>query len=213
MRGRIVYCDQALFKNKGENILDKQSDFIASIKKLSPESQARLAEYVAFLAWQEEQNQAKAADWSFSFIERFKEAAVYPSQDRAGMDVKMAPGTVGDEIRPALWAHPPLAGQAVIEYHVPIPQQVKGVHLRLAIGIRDGAEIAEDNLVAFSVKLNGLRVWGQQSNTQRWQEAIIALDLPSGDMSRLAFCTEALGSHQWTWAVWGEPELRGIITE
>ncbi len=186
-------------------------DLIRRIKRLSSENQARLADYAAFLQWQEEREQARTVTgWSFSFIEHFKEAAVYASQDQTGMDARLAPATVGGQRRPALWAHPPLAGQAVIEYHVPIPQKVSDVRLRLAIGIRDGAKIAEDNLVAFSVKLNGLRVWGQQSNAQSWQNFTIVLDLTAGDITRIAFCTEALDNHQWTWAVWGEPELKGI---
>ncbi len=180
------------------------------IEQLSAESQAKVAEFVAFLQWQEVQKQAAGAEgWSFSFVEAFKEAAIFASQAAAGMDVTLAPATVGGETRPALWAHPPLAGQAVIEYHVPVPQQVGQVRLRLAFGIRDGAEIAPDNLVAFSVRVNGLRVWGQQSNAQSWQSIEIPLKLNSGDIARVEFATEALGSHQWTWAVWGEPELRG----
>jgi hypothetical protein len=123
----------------------------------------------------------------------------------------MAPATVGGETRAALWAHPPVVGQAVIEYHVPVPQQVREVRLRVAIGIRDGAKIAPDNLVAFSVRVNGLRVWGQQSNAQSWQAVEIPLNLLSGDMARIEFATEALGSHQWTWAVWGAPELSGKL--
>jgi hypothetical protein len=192
--------------------LNHLSQLIAQIEQLSPDNQAKLADYVAFLRWQEEQAEAPdSALWSFSFIEAFKEATVYASQDPAGMDVKLAPASVGGQSRPALWGHPPLAGQAVIEYHVPIPETVQNVRLHLAIGIRDGAKIAEDNLVAFSVKLNGLRVWGQQSNAQQWQNAAIPLNLPAGDLARIAFCTEALGSHQWTWAVWGEPELKGVM--
>jgi hypothetical protein len=192
--------------------LDKLAELFDQIKKLSSENQARLAEYVAFLQWQEGQAQVKAGHgWSFSFIENFKEAAIYASQDPAGMDVKLGPALVGGENRPAVWAHPPVAGQAVLEYHVPIPQQVRETQLRLAIGIRDGADIDADNLVAFSVKVNGARVWGRQSNVQSWQEAIIPLGLSSGDMVRIAFVTEALNKHQWTWAVWGEPELTGLI--
>ena len=184
------------------------------IEQLSAESQAKLADYIAFLQWQEAQERAaETKGWSFSFIEAFKEAAVYASQEPAGLDVKMAPATVGGETKPALWAHPPVVGQTVIEYHVPVPQQVSQVQLRLAIGIRDGAQIAEDNLVAFSLKINGLRVWGQQSNAQAWQEAEIPLNLVTGDMARIEFTTEVLGSHQWTWAVWGTPELTGKLVK
>jgi hypothetical protein len=195
--------------------LNNLSSLIQQIEQLSAESQTKLADYVAFLQWQEAQERAVAETkgWSFSFIEAFKEAAVYASQEPAGMDVKMAPATVGGETKPALWAHPPVVGHTVIEYHVPVPQQVSQVQLRLAIGIRDGAQIAEDNLVAFSVKINGLRVWGQQSNAQAWQEAEIPLNLVTGDMARIEFTTEVLGTHQWTWAVWGSPELVGKIVD
>ena len=191
------------------------SKLIKQINQLSTaESLAKLADYIAFLQWQETQEQARAVKgWSFSFIETFREAAVYASQQAAGMDVKLAPAMVGGESRAALWAHPPLTGQAVIEYHVPVPQGVDEFQLQLAIGIRDGAEIAEDNLVAFSVKVNGVRVWGQQSNVQSWQDVTIPLDLPSGDIARIAFTTEALNQHQWTWAVWGEPELSGVLED
>lgn len=193
-------------------ILNNLSKLIQHIEQLSRESQAKVAEHVAFLQWQEAQRQATGAEgWSFSFVEAFKEAAIFASRAAAGMDVTLAPATVGGETQPALWAHPPLAGQAVIEYHVPVPQQVSQIRLRLAFGIRDGAEIAPDNLVAFSVRVNGLRVWGQQSNAQSWQMVEIPLNLVSGDIARIEFATEALGSHQWTWAVWGSPELVGQL--
>jgi hypothetical protein len=192
--------------------LNDLSKLIAQIEQLSTESQAKLADYIAFLQWQEVQSGGREArGWSFSFIEAFKEAHVYTTEEPGGMDVKMALATVGSKSRPALWAHPPVVGQAVIEYHIPIPQQVGNIQLNLAVGIRDGAQITENNLVAFGVRVNGLRVWGQQSNELSWHEATIALDLIVGDMARIEFTTEALGSHEWTWAVWGNPELTGKL--
>jgi hypothetical protein len=189
-------------------------EIIKQVEQLPPASRALLAKYIEFLQWQEAQNRfATTSDWSFSFIEAFKEANVQASQDTAGMDVKMIPAVVGGESRPALWAHPPLVGQAVIEYFVPIPQKVSNLRLKLAIGIRDGAEISEDNLVAFGVRINGLRVWGQQTNLQTWEEVDIPLNLQSGDIAQIEFTTEALGHHQWTWAVWGNPELYGITAK
>jgi hypothetical protein len=195
--------------------LTNLSSFIQQIEQLSAESQAKLVEYVAFLQWQEAQQQADQAaqGWSFSFIEAFKEAAVTSSRERVGLDVQLGPATVGGETRPALWAHPPVAGQAIIEYHVPVPQQVSQVRLRLAFGIRDGAQIATDNLVAFSVRVNGIRVWGQQSNAQVWQEVNLPLNVINGDIARIEFATEALNRHQWTWAVWGSPELSGKVAK
>jgi hypothetical protein len=187
------------------------SDLFTQIEQLSAEGQARVAEYVAFWRWREAQGQlAQRQSWSFSFIEAFKEAAVLATDEPAGLDVQMGPAVVGGERRPALWAHPPVVGQAVIEYHVPVPQQVHHLQLRLAIGIRDGAKIAPDNLVAFGVRVNGVRVWGRQTNELAWQEVSLPLDLVSGDMNRFEFTTEALASHEWTWAVWGAPELVGI---
>ena len=188
------------------------SNIIKQIELLSPENRAALAKFIEFLQWQEAQTKMpQAKGWSFSFIEAFKDAAAHASDDPAGIDVKMAPATVGGESLPALWAHPPVVGQAIIEYHVPLPRQVNAVRLRLAIGIRDGAQIARNSLVAFGVKVNGLRVWGRQSNESTWQGVEIPLDLTPGDMVRFEFTTEALGSHEWTWAVWGNPELAGTL--
>jgi hypothetical protein len=192
--------------------LNDLSQLIAQIEQLSSENQARLADYVAFLNWQEDQGQVtEAKGWSFSFIEGFKDASVYATEEPAGMDVQMGPATVGGVRRPALWAHPPVAGQAVIEYYVPIPQQVGEIQLHLAVGIRDGAQISENNLVAFGVRVNGMRVWGHQSNELTWQQSTITLNVAAGDMVRFEFTTEALGNHEWTWAVWGNPELSGKI--
>jgi hypothetical protein len=194
----------------GEAELKNLSQLISQMKQLSPESRVSLGQYIEFLQWQEARRQAQSAkSWSFSFIEAYKEAFVSTTEDPAGLDVKMAPALVGGESRPALWAHPPVTGQAIIEFHVPVPQQVSDIQLTLAIGIRDGSQIAKNNLVAFGVKVNGLRVWGQQTNEQRWIKAGIPLDLVAGDIVRVEFTTEALGRHEWTWAVWGGPELTG----
>ena len=185
---------------------------IEKIKQLSSDNQVELAKYVEFLQWQESQaNLVDTPGWSFSFIEAFKEADISTTEASGGMDVQMAPAIVGGASRPALWAHPPVTGKAVIEYYVPVPQQVTDIHLNLAIGIRDGAQISENNLVAFGVRINGIRVWGKQSNEQSWQSHSIPLNIAAGDMVRFEFTTETLGNHRWTWAVWGNPELTGKI--
>lgn len=192
--------------------MDNFQSLMDQIEQLSAESQAQLAHYVEYLQWREANMQTAAwQQWSFSFIEAFGQASVHASDRPAGMDVKMAPATVGGVNRPALWAHPPVSGQTIIEFYVPVPKQVANVRLKLAVGIRDGAEIAENNLVAFGVKVNGLRVWGQQTNAQSWENVTIPLKISSGDMVRVEFTTEALGSHKWTWAVWGNPELIGEL--
>ncbi len=192
--------------------MDNISNLIEQIEQLSPENQAKIATYIEFLQWQETQALVhQSQGWSFSFIETFKEANVQASQEPAGMDVKMAPALVDGQSQPALWAHPPVVGQTIIEYYVPVPQQITKIQLRLAIGIRDGAHISKDNLVAFGIKVNGIRVWGEQSNSQQWQQIEISLDIAAGDMLHIEFTTECLGSHEWTWAVWGSPELVGKL--
>ena len=182
------------------------------IEQLSSQSRAKLAAYIEFLQWQERQKKiSEAKDWSFSFIESYKQASTYASDDPAGMELNLGPATVGGVNRPALWAHPPVVGQAIIEYHVPIPQNIYDVRLKVAIGIRDGAQIDDMNLVAFGIKANGARVWGQQTNSSHWEEAEMSLNVIAGDVTRIEFTTEALGRHEWTWAVWGAPELTGKI--
>lgn len=178
--------------------------------QLPPPQQQKVAEYIRFLQWQAEQSALPTQpNWSFSFIETFRHASVYASQAPAGLDVQVQEASVGGESRPALWAHPPVVGQGMIEYHVPIPDHLQQVQLRVAVGIRDGAKIASDTLVAFSLRVNGLRVWGTQTNQQKWHMVTIPLDVPRGDVSRIIFATETLNRHEWTWAVWGEPELVG----
>jgi hypothetical protein len=56
-----------------------------------------------------------------------------------------------------------------------------------------------------------MRVWGRQSNQLIWQEFEIPIEVITGDMVRFEFSTEALGSHEWTWTVWGNPELVGRL--
>ena len=190
--------------------MEETQALLAEIEQLSAKSRAELAQYVAYLQWRDAQRRTTSPQtWSFSFIEAFHQASVQATDSPSGMDVKMAPATVGGSSLPALWAHPPVTGQTVIEYYVPVPQQVANVRLQLAVGIRDGADIAETNLVAFGVKVNGLRVWSKQTNVQQWEVVDVPLELAAGDMIRFEFTTEALGNHQWTWAVWGNPELVG----
>jgi len=79
---------------------------IEKIEKLSPAGLNLLNEYVEFLSWREQlQPQAEQTQmWTYSFIETFGKATVAASENPAGMDVTMAPATVGNDTRPALWA-------------------------------------------------------------------------------------------------------------
>jgi hypothetical protein len=189
---------------------------VEGLTALSPADQARVAEYIHFLRWQAGQGkpdapQAAARPWQFNFLEHFTSADVRASRAPAGMEVRAAETTVGGERRPALWQHPPVDGESIVEFHVPVPAGLRDLRLRLAIGIRDGAQ-AGDRLVAYRVRVDGWQVWSRAAWPVRWEPAEIPLPLQAGKIMRLAFATDGMGEHQWAWAVWGEPMLTGIET-
>ncbi len=195
-----------------KDLLDSITPDLAA---LTPADQARVADYVAFLRWRAEQHPAglskaegSARPWHFNFLEHLAEADVHAARERAGMEVKAAEATVGGLSRPALWQHPPVSGEALAEFHVPVPAGVKNLRLRFSIGIRDGAEAAE-RLVAFRIKVDGWQVWSRAAYPHVWEPFEVALPLHAGNILRLAFATDGLGEHQFAWAAWGEPELTG----
>ena len=98
----------------------------------------------------------------------------------------------------------------MIEYYIPVPQEVTQLKLKFSIGIRDGSKLSGSNLVAFSIRMNGYRVWGTQTNLRAWEPFDLGLTAHPGDVNHLAFITEALGNHQWTWAAWAQPMLEGL---
>lgn len=191
-------------------------DFAKDFNALSPADRERVAEYIAFLRWQAAQGRAtgpqaegSARPWQFNFLEHFTEADVRASRSASGMEVKAAEASVGGERRPALWQHPPVDGEAVVEFHVPVPAGLRDLRLRLAIGVRDGA-LAGDRLIAFRVRVDGWQVWSRAAWPTRWDPVEIPLPLQAGKIVRLTFATDGMGEHQWAWAVWGEPLLVGV---
>jgi len=199
-------------------------DLTKDIKALSSTDQERVAEYIAFLRWRATQDPSELTKpedagrpWHFNFLEHFAEADVQTTanrpgggrgKDATGMEVKLAEATANGERRPALWQHPPVSGEAVAEFHVPIPAGLRDLRLRFAIGIRDGAQ-GDEQLVAFRIKVDGWQVWSRAAYPRAWAPFEIALPFRAGNILRLAFATDGLGEHQWAWAAWGEPELVG----
>jgi len=194
--------------------MDQLDNLFEKIKTLSPDSLSQLNTFVNYLHWQEEHaaNRARPVSWSFDFVEHFAEAEKAPPHNQQGAEIKIGMAACNGVEKAAIFAHPPVQGRSMVEYYVPIPQDVEQLKLRLAIGIRDGSKLSGANLVAFSVRLNGYRVWGSQTNLRQWQEHEIDLTAQPGDINQLAFLTEALGNHQWTWAVWGSPVMVGVKT-
>lgn len=186
----------------------------AQIAALSTEDQALVRDFVAYLHWRrsnpcdEQRDQERA--WRYNFLEYFAEAGVRAARDVKGMEVKAAVATVGGENRPALWLHPPVNGEALVEYHVPVPAGLRDLRLRFAIGIRDGSQ-GVDQLVAFRIRVDGWQIWSRAAWPVKWEETEVELPFQAGNVLRLSFATDGLGSHRWDWAAWAEPQLIGEV--
>ena len=185
----------------------------AKIAALSVDDQALVREFVAYLHWRRSEPRAERRqerEWRYNLLEYFADADVRVAKDGKGMEVKTAVATVDGESRPALWEHPPVSGEVLVEYHIPVPAGLQNLRLRFAMGIRDGAQ-GTDQLVAFRVRVDGWQVWSRAGWPKRWEPNEVELPLHAGNVLRLAFATDGLGSHRWAWAAWAEPELVGEL--
>lgn len=193
--------------------MNANDDLIRRIAALSEEERGMVSDYVAFLEWRRAdrvEGDATQAGWRYNFLEHVAGADTKASKAPAGMEVKVAPAEVNGVARPALWQHPPVKGESLVEFHVPVPAGVRDLRLRFSTGIRDGAQ-GQEQLVAFRLKVDGWQVWSRADWPRQWSPAEIELPFQAGNMLRLAFATDALGSHQWAWAAWAEPELVGRL--
>lgn len=186
-------------------------DPLELLQNLTPDERRQVADYVAFLRWRASAHphQSSAVDWRYSFLEHLSQAETHSSRRPIGLEVKTGVAIVGGDPRPALWMHPPVDGEALVEYHVPIPAGLREVQLRFAIGIRDGVP-AEERLVAFRVRADGRQIWSKAAWPREWESYGVPLPYRSGDVTRLAFATDSLGQHPFAWAAWAEPELVGL---
>lgn len=177
----------------------------------------QLTNYAQFLLWQRDYSPTLAThaaqEWQVSLIDQFKLARISASGNSNGMEVSMGIAMAGDETRPSILAHPPLLGEAIIAYTQTLPVAVKSPQLRFSIAIRDGAQMAANNLVAFRVRVNGWRLWSTHTNVQRWQSFSVPLPIDPGSVVSIELCTEAIGEHRFTWAAWGEPMIVGMKVE
>ncbi len=178
------------------------------LNQLSEENLQKVREYIEYLQWREAEKQPHRA-WTYNFIEHFSEAEQRAERDAAGMEIKIADATCGGVTRASLWEHPPVTGAGRVAYVVPIPSNLRGLKLRFAIGIRDGAELPPDRYVAFRVMVNDWKLWSAVKNSHRWDDYEVVMPELSANVARIVFITDGLGDHRWNWAVWGEPRLTG----
>lgn len=193
---------------------------VRRISDLSEQSLTQLAQYISYLKWQEElwhslldPEEGDSADrslvWQYDFLEHFPEARQAATRTADLMEIKVGPATCGMVQQDALWQHPPLMGSAVCEYQLHVPFHIDSLHMRFAVGIRDGALMEDDNLCAFRLYANGLRVWSTTKQSNEWERHLIELPNFAGQDVVVQLMTDGLGDARWNWAVWAEPQLLG----
>lgn len=193
------------------------------ISDLNEQSLTQLSQYISYLKWQEElwnsllDEEAAGASgrkllWQYDFLEGFPSARKIATRAPDMMEIKIGLASCGNLPQAALWQHPPVTGAAVCEYQLLVPNNVDQLKLRFGVGIRDGALMEGDNLCAFRIMVNGVRLWSTTKQTNEWERALIDLPSLAGQEVVIQFVTDALGDNRWNWAVWAEPQLLGFGT-
>jgi len=193
---------------------------VRRISDLNEQSLTQLSQYISYLKWQEElwhslldDEAAPPSDqaliWQFDFLEAFPAARKASTRSPKLMEIKVDMASCGMVQQLALWEHPPVLGSAVCEYTVNVPREVDALRLRFGVGIRDGALMEGDNLCAFRIFVNGMRVWSTTKQSNKWERFVIDLPSLAGQAVVIQFMTDGLGNPSWNWAVWAEPMLLG----
>ncbi len=199
---------------------DEIDALMRRIVDLSDESLVLLSQYISFLKWQEEQWHSpelwedvrdEEVAWVYDLIDHFSESRQAATVDMKGMEVKVAAASCEGLIRPAIWQHPPVAGEGVIEYQVDTPLELDALKFKFAAGVRDGALLSEDNQVAFRIRVNGRLIWSHLKKEAGWDDFLIDLPTLTGQTMVIQLITDALGNSRWNWAVWGEPRILGLL--
>ncbi len=193
---------------------------IRRIRDLNEQSLLQLSQYVGYLKWQEELWQSLMEEedngengfslvWKYDLLEAFPQSRHSATRTPDLMEVRVDAASCGMVQQPALWQHPPVEGSAVVEYDVRVPAEVERLRLQFAVGIRDGAQMEDDNFCAFRVLLNGVRVWSNTKQSCNWERFVTDLPNQTGQPAVLQLMTDGLGNSRWNWAVWAEPQLLG----
>jgi len=164
---------------------------VRRISDLNDQSLTQLSQYISYLKWQEELWHSLLEEevgprpdqvllWQFDFLEGFPAARQAATRSPRGMEVKIAPATCGMVQQMALWQHPPTLGSSVC-----------------------------DNLCAFRIYVNGVRIWSTTKQVTSWERYLIDLPSLAGQEIIVQFMTDGLGDTRWNWAVWAEPVLLG----
>ena len=192
---------------------------VRRISDLNDQSLTQLSQYISYLKWQEElwnglldaesAAPGQSIAWQYDFVEAFPTARRAATRAPDMLEIKVGLASCGMVQQMALWEHPPVTGAAVCEYTVQAPAALNALKLRFAVGIRDGALMEGENVCAFRIFVNGVRVWSVTKQTNAWERHVIDLPSLTGQEMVVQFITDGLGDNRWNWAVWGEPVLPG----
>lgn len=190
-------------------------EIVDELESLSPESLEELSGFIRYLKWKQSPSPTQGAGqpWAFDFVENFRWANVSAEHSPAGMQVQIGEAECGGEPRMALWQHPPVRGASIVEYHVPVPTEVRDLRLQFATGIRDGSQLAKGDVVAFRLFVNDWKMWSDTQDARKWNSHEVAMPAVTGDVVRIEFVTDGLGNHRWAWAAWGAPRLVGELAK
>jgi len=198
---------------------DELDALFRRIADLSDESLILLSQYISFLKWQEEQwhspdewedVEGNQVTWLYDLIEHFHQSRQAATVDPRGMEIKVAPASCEGITRPAIWQHPPVKGESVLEYQIQVPMDADVLKMKFAAGVRDGALLSDENQVAFRIRVNGRLLWTHLKSETTWDDFLIDLPTLAGQTAVIQLITDALGNSRWNWAVWGEPQVIGL---
>jgi hypothetical protein len=194
---------------------------IRRIGDLSEQSLLQLSQYISYLKWQEELWHSLLDDkemedggrlrlvWKYDFLEAFPGARQASTRRPDLMEIKVGPASCGMVQQDALWQHPPVTGSAVVEYQLHVPGDIDRLRMQFGVGIRDGALMEGENLCAFRIFANGMRLWSVTKQSTQWERYLIDLPNLAGQDLIIQLMTDGLGDARWNWAVWAEPQLLG----
>ncbi len=197
---------------------------IRRIRDLNQHSLLQLSQYLGYLKWQEELWQSLLEEedanedgfalvWKYDLLELFPQSRQSATRTPDLMEVRIDTASCGMVQQPSLWQHPPVEGSAVVEYDLHVPAEVERLRLQFAIGIRDGAQMQDDNFCAFRVLLNGVRIWSRTKQSCEWERFVTDLPNQPGQHAVLQLMTDGLSNSRWNWAVWAEPQLLGFAAK
>ena len=75
--------------------------------------------------------------------------------------------------------------------------------------LHQGALMEGENLCAFRIYVNGVRLWSTTKQSNEWERFLIDVPSLGGQDIVVQFVTDGLGDNRWNWAAWAEPLLFG----